>query len=168
MFVNIYWITSPTLGRLGIMARPRGNDWLEDEIRLLALSGVEVLVSLLTEAEMVELGLVDEDRYCAQQQITYMSFPIWDRQTPPLTENTFATFHQLAHLLEQGKTVVIHCRMGIGRAALAAASVLALCGVSSEAAFGAIATARGCSVPDTVEQQEWVEHFCRHYRSKAV
>ena len=117
---------------------------------------------------MMELGLVDEEFHCTQQQITYVSFPIWDRQTPPLTENTFVTFHQLAHLVEQGKTVVIHCRMGIGRAALVAASVLALCGVSSEAAFGAIAAARGCSVPDTVEQREWVEHFCHHYGSNAV
>jgi protein-tyrosine phosphatase len=168
MFVNIYWVTSPTFGRLGIMARPRGNDWLEDEIRFLALNGVEVVVSLLTEAEIVELGLVDEDLHCTQQQITYVSFPIWDRQTPPLTEHTIATFQQLARLLEQGKTVVIHCRMGIGRAALAAASVLVLCGVASEAAFGAIATARGCSVPDTPEQREWVEHLGRHYRSNAV
>jgi protein-tyrosine phosphatase len=168
MFVNIYWITSPTSGRLGIMARPRGNDWLEDEIRFLALNGVDVVVSLLTEAEMLELGLVDEGLHCTQQQISYVSFPIWDRQTPPLTENTFATFQQLARLLEQGKTVVIHCRMGIGRAALAAASVLVLCNVSSEVAFGAIATTRGCSVPDTAEQREWVEHFRHHYQSKAV
>jgi protein-tyrosine phosphatase len=168
MFVNIYWVTSPTLGRLGIMARPRGNDWLEDEIRFLALNGVDILVSLLTEAEMVELGLVDEGLHCTQQQITYVSFPIWDRQTPPLTANTFAAFQQLARLLEQGKTIVIHCRKGIGRAALAAASVLVLCGVASEAAFGAIAAARGCSVPDTVEQREWVEQFCRQYSSNAV
>jgi hypothetical protein len=168
MFVNIYWIDHPTSGRLGIMARPRGHDWLEDEIRFLASNGIDVLVSLLTEAEMLELGLVDEGLHCTQQQITYVSFPIRDRQTPPLTENTFARFQQLARLLEQGKTVVIHCRMGIGRAALAAASVLVLGRVSGEAAFGAIAPARGCSVPDTPEQREWGEHFCRHYRSNAV
>src|SRR6266498_1697172 len=164
MFVNIYWIDSLAPGRIGIMARPRGDDWLEDEIRFLACNGVEVLGSLLTDSEIYELRLVDEGMYCAQQQITYVPFPIRDRQTPPLSEHTFTVMQELARLLEEQRTVVIHCRMGIGRAALVAASVLALCGMSVEAAFNAIMTARSCPVPDTREQRAWVEQFDRQYR----
>jgi hypothetical protein len=32
MEVDIYWINIPGDGKLGIIPRPRGGDWLEDEI----------------------------------------------------------------------------------------------------------------------------------------
>ena len=47
MQVRIYWIDDFESGRLGIMPRPRGGDWLEDEIRSLKVSGVDAVVSLL-------------------------------------------------------------------------------------------------------------------------
>ena len=49
--------------------------------------------------------------------------------------------------------------MGIGRASLAAASVLALLGMSSDDAFDLLAVARDCSAPDTEEQRIWVRNF---------
>jgi len=168
MFVTIYWIDAPTIGRIGIMARPRGHDWLEDEIRFLGSVGVTVLVSLLTDAEQLELGLVDEAMYCGLHQIAYVSFPIQDRHTPQLTEATSTTLHQLAQALSDGKTLVIHCRMGIGRAALIAACILAMNGLRVDVAFSAIAKARGCAVPDTPEQRAWVEHFSHYYHRNAV
>jgi protein-tyrosine phosphatase len=166
MFVTIYWIDTSASGRLGIMARPRGDDWLEDEICFLESSGVNLLVSLLTDAEQLELGLLDEGMYCAQHQMSYITFPIQDRQTPPLTHTTGMILQQLAHALNDGKTIVIHCRMGIGRAAVIAASILAVNGLSVDAAFTAITIARGCPVPDTPEQRTWVEQFRQWYHNK--
>ncbi len=49
--------------------------------------------------------------------------------------------------------------MGIGRAAVIAACVLAMLGVAVDTAFEAIAVARGCPVPDTLEQRAWVAQF---------
>jgi protein-tyrosine phosphatase len=168
MFVDIYWLDTSARGRLGIMARPRGDDWLEDEICFLESSGVNVLVSLLTEAEQLELGLLDEGMYCAQHQITYIPFPIQDRHTPPLAHATAVVLQQLAHALNDGETIVIHCRAGIGRASVMAASILAVNGLRVDAAFTAIATARGCPVPDTPEQRAWVEQFREWYHHNAV
>jgi len=37
------------------MARPRGGDWLQDEILALKRSGISILVSLLTPEEEDEL-----------------------------------------------------------------------------------------------------------------
>jgi protein-tyrosine phosphatase len=65
----------------------------------------------------------------------------------------------LANLLRGGQSVVIHCRQGVGRSALIAACVLVLNGVSVDKAFELIENARGCSVPDTEEQREWVVQF---------
>ena len=40
--------------RLAIAPRPRGYDWLVDDIRLLKRAGVDLLVSALTHAEADE------------------------------------------------------------------------------------------------------------------
>ncbi len=57
MQVKVYWVTELHLGRLGIMSRPRGGDWLEDEIRSLSQSQVDAVISLLEQSEIIELEL---------------------------------------------------------------------------------------------------------------
>jgi hypothetical protein len=47
----IYWIKGPWKGKLAIVARPRGNEWLEDEIKGLVDHRIDVIVSLLTNEE---------------------------------------------------------------------------------------------------------------------
>jgi hypothetical protein len=79
--MSIYWINVPP-AHLGIMARPRGNDWLDADLQLLKQSGVDVIVSALTAAEIEELGLVGEAVACAQNGRVIVSFPIEDRSQP--------------------------------------------------------------------------------------
>lgn len=55
----------------------------------------------------------------------------------------------------------MHCRAGIGRSAIIAASLLALNGTDVDLAFKLVTEARGCPVPDTPEQKKWVEQFVR-------
>lgn len=62
----------------------------------------------------------------------------------------------MASLLREGKGVVIHCRQGVGRSALVAACVLVICGATVDEAFYRVENARGCPVPDTPEQRDWV------------
>jgi hypothetical protein len=42
------------------MAKPRGGEWLVDEMTALRTSGVDILVSALTTAELNEVDLTDE------------------------------------------------------------------------------------------------------------
>jgi protein-tyrosine phosphatase len=63
---------------------------------------------------------------------------------------------RLKGFIEEGKNLVIHCRQGIGRSTVMAVAVLALRGMPAETAFDVIARARGCSVPDTGQQRDWV------------
>jgi len=63
-----------------------------------------------------------------------------------------AGVHVIVSLLD----LVIHCRQGIGRSTVMAVAVLALRGMRAETAFDVIARARGCSVPDTDQQRDWV------------
>ena len=51
--------------RLAIVPRPRGNDWLEDEVTHMKRAGVDVLVSMLQPDEATELGLSAEAKLCS-------------------------------------------------------------------------------------------------------
>ena len=64
MQAEMYWICEVGAGRLGIMPRPRGGDWLEDEIRSLRDAGVDVVISLLEPHEVAELEIAEEPAFC--------------------------------------------------------------------------------------------------------
>lgn len=53
----LYRIPGPWSGSLAIAARPRGGDWLDDELRGWRDSGVDVMVSLLEPDETIQLDL---------------------------------------------------------------------------------------------------------------
>jgi protein-tyrosine phosphatase len=72
----------------------------------------------------------------------------------------------LENALEEGKIVAVHCRQGIGRSAIIAASLLILSGKDDEDAFRSIGEARGYAVPDTVQQREWVKKLAITLASK--
>lgn len=151
-----HWIEEPWVGKLAIIPRPRGGDWLEDEVRSWRKSGLDVVVSLLTPGEISDLDLLQEKHYSRDNDLQYLSFPIVDRSVPTSRKDVLDFLKKLDKLLAEGKNVGVHCRQGIGRAALIAASLLVLAGLDTEAAFQRVSTARGYDVPETPEQKEWV------------
>ncbi len=154
---EIFWIDRIGEGLVGIMPRPRGGDWLGDELQALVKTGVNVLVSLLAADEVAELELQDEERLCGDCVLRFISFPIPDRSVPFSKPEAGRTLDLILGELQLGKAVVVHCRMGIGRSALIAACLLKSQGVGVDEAFAMISRARGFSVPDTDEQREWVK-----------
>src|SRR5205823_329270 len=100
MRTELYWIEGPWRGRLAIMPRPRGGDWLEDEIQSWRRSGVDVVVSLLTCEERTELNLRDEESLCRANSIEFISFPIVDRSIPSSAEAFSEQVITLAEPLE--------------------------------------------------------------------
>lgn len=156
---DVYWINGPWPGKLAILARPRGADWLEDEVAGWKNAGVDVVVSLLTRGEDSELGLVDERELVQQHGLTFISFPISDYSVPTSTTELRQLISNLEQSLKRGDSVGIHCRQGIGRSSLVAACVLVTSGESPSIAFQNISSARGRSVPDTSEQRDWVTTF---------
>lgn len=159
MKTDICWIRGLPKGRLGIAPRPRGGDWLNDEVKAWRLSGVDCVVSALTPAEEAELDLAEEDSACQEYGLRFISMPIPDRGVPASPSAFRATVADLSENLNAGRNVLVHCRQGIGRAALIAASVLAETGERPELAFARIQQSRGRPVPDTEEQRNWVRRF---------
>ncbi|WP_331746183.1 tyrosine protein phosphatase (plasmid) [Streptomyces sp. NBC_00846] len=151
---TLFTIDFPGPGRLSTMARPRCNDWLEDEMTALKNCGVDILVCALTGPELDELGLADEPRTAAAAGLQFVAIPIPDLTVPDLT-TILPTLHRLAKQLHEGAHVVTHCRAGIGRSSLLASALLILNGVDPETSWHQIERARGLAVPDTAEQREW-------------
>lgn len=163
MRINVYWIGKLGVGRLGVMPRPRGGDWLEDEISSLKQLEVDAVVSLLESHEVADLDIVDEQKLCEAQSIEFLSFPIVDRNIP-ISLPEFSQFvEKVALLLDENKSVVIHCRQGVGRAGLLAACLLVINGIDADEAFSRISQARGCVVPETEEQKTFVAKFAKTF-----
>jgi protein-tyrosine phosphatase len=166
MKAELFWIPGPWRGRLAIMPRPRGDDWLAEEVRSWHAQGVHAVVSLLTSEEIAELGLAEEERLCAENGITYVALPIVDRGLPSSSHAVAELIKRLEGILTEGQGVAIHCRQGVGRSAVLTACLLTATGIDSETAFARVRTARGCPVPDTSEQRAWVERFAREFGTK--
>lgn len=153
---TVYSIVQATPYRLAIAARPRGGDWLSDELQGLAQEGIEVLVSMLTEEESKELGLDKEREECDAARIRFINLPIPDRSVPANRHEFLQIVQELTAVVRNGRYIGVHCRAGIGRSSVLIASVLIQLGWKADAAFSAIESARGSSVPDTVSQRKWV------------
>jgi len=152
---EIYWIKDIEPLRLAVMPRPRGGDWLRDEIAGLKSEGVGLVVSLLHEYEIQELALSGEGSECSALGIEYRSFPIRDREMPQQVQVFMGFVDDLTGRLRSGTAVAVHCRAGIGRSAITAGSVLLRLGIPAQQVFPMISRARGLTVPDTQSQIEW-------------
>jgi protein-tyrosine phosphatase len=168
MQVTIYSINGPWKGRLAIIPRPRGGDWLEDEVRAWREAGLDVVVSLLTTDEIADLDLNQEANYCEGHDLQFLQFPIPDLGVPSSREAGLDLLGKLYKALAAGKSVALHCRQGIGRSGLIAASLLVLSGLDPRMAFQRVSTARGFPVPETSEQRDWVIEFARKLATSAT
>jgi|SRR5271166_100931 len=159
MSTNLYWVDGPWPGKLALAARPRGDDWLEDEIAGWRREGVDTVFSLLTSEEEEELGLSNEARHVKARGMRFVSFPIPDREIPDSDAKAAAALEKLDADLSSGRNVVVHCRQGIGRTGLIAASLLVMKGLTPEAAVKALGAARGVTIPETAAQRRWIDHY---------
>lgn len=143
------------------MPRPRGGDWLEDEVRAWKQAGVDGVVSLLTNDEIAHFDLAQEAELTTANGLTFWSKPVVDRGIPRSKEDIAELASALATFLERGQNIAIHCRQGVGRSALIAVAVLVTMGMDVEEAIERVAAARGCPVPETPEQRQWLLDFAR-------
>ena len=158
MFTQVHWINDARIGekKMGTMARPRGNDWLEEEIKWLKNREVDCLVSLLENSEVWDLGLQKEEELCKKWGIDFIRFPIKDVNIPQNEEAFLHLVSELASRIKTNKKIVIHCRMGIGRASILAAAIMINLGIQGKNVFELIGKYRKLSVPDTNEQKDWI------------
>jgi len=156
---EVFWINGDDLPHLAIVLRPRGDDWLSDEMRRIKANGVDTVVSLLEPFEAEMLGLGDEHSLAKKAGIDFLSFPIPDTQVPPNVAAFRLFIDDIARRLNAGEHIGVHCRGCIGRATITSACALIHLGWDPRKAIDAIARTRGVPVPDTEEQERWILNY---------
>ncbi len=168
MATELHWVDGPWLGRLALAARPRGGDWLEDEMADWRRSGIDTVFSLLTRDEEDDLDLRREARTAKAQGMDFLSFPIPDRQVPRPADDLATALKKADAQLSEGRNVVLHCRQGVGRTGLISAALLVGKGWDAERAVRHLSAARGIPVPETPEQRRWIDRYAARRRPPAL
>ena len=165
MSTRVFWLPGHWSGRFGILSRPRGGDWLQDDVKAWRRD-VDFVVSLLEPEEEAQLALSDEGREAVAAGIDFHAFPIPDRGVPRSKESVAALAEQIHDALGRAQNVAVHCRQGIGRSALIAGAVLIAAGQSPALAISTIEGARGLPVPETDEQRRWLQDFSEWFATR--
>jgi protein-tyrosine phosphatase len=156
---DLFWVPGPWRGRLAVVARPRGGDWLEDEASGWRRAGLDLVISLLEKEEAAQLELLNEGHVAESNSVKFIFFLILDLGVPKSMPAALSLLRDIAEALEEGKNVAVHCRQGIGRSGLIAAGVLMTSGIGVEKAIQVVSAARGQTVPETPAQLEWIRHL---------
>ena len=162
---KIYWIQHRQKPLLAIVARPRGEEQLYDELVAMKSSGIDILVSLLEPDEAIYLGLAEEREAAQQAGLEFVWFPINDRGTPGDMQNFCKLIASLTEAIRAGKRVGVHCQGCIGRSTVVTATILMELGWNAVDALRLIEKARGYPVPDTEAQRRWILQFTPCSRS---
>ncbi len=159
MSTELHWVDGPWTGKLALASRPRGGDWLDEEMSAWRGAGIDTVLSLLTSEEEQELDLKREAQGVKARGMKFVSLPIPDREVPNSESVVSGTLERLDADLSAGNNVVVHCRQGVGRTGLVAACLLVAKGLAPDAAVNTLSAARGIAIPETVEQRRWIDHY---------
>lgn len=165
-------------GRLGMTFAPGmkayspDGSWdrdLEADLgRLKTRYHADSLVTLLERSEFEEFGIPDLLERARQAGLEVIHFPIVDVSTPRKSQSEeYATLvRRIVDRLREGKTVVTHCRGGLGRTGTVAASVLVALGRPADEAIGIVRKVRSKRSVETQGQEEYVRRFEREWHLK--
>src|SRR5579864_3573956 len=149
MGTKLYWLDEGWPGKLALAPRPRGGDWLGDEVTGWKRAGISKVLSLLEPEEERDLDLRGESDEVRRQGLEFASLPVPDRKVPQSEAKLVGALEELDRALSNGRNVLVHCRQGVGRTGLVAACLLVRKGMSPGAAIEKITAARGVGVPET-------------------
>ncbi len=158
-------------GQLGLTLAPgkktdeKDVQWerdLETDLkRLREEYGVGVLVSLMERDEYSDLQIPELFQKAEEQGMEVLYLPIPDYGVPNASEDDdYRPFiEDIANRIEEGETVIVHCRGGLGRSGMVAASVLVALGHSAEEAIKTVRGARKGAIetPDQEDRVRWFE-----------
>lgn len=156
-------------GRLGMTLAPgkkqanaASGAWnrdLDADLGTLKDAGCGLLLSLIEDAEIEQLQIKDLPSAAARFKIALRRFPIPDVSTPRAPMSEFAAFiDAAAGRLKERQTVIVHCKGGLGRTGLVAASILIRLGRNAADATHAVRAARPGAI-ETPSQEEYVQAY---------
>lgn len=166
-------------GRIGMTLCPgkkqpnaRSGGWdrdLKTDLQAAAAFGAAAVVSLVETEEFHQMGVVPAEfgAICAELRMEWHHLPVRDVSVPTHRFEqawSYAGLRLRAHL-RAGRTVVLHCNGGRGRAGTVAARLLVEFGAPAEEAIAAVRAAREGAI-ETREQEDYVRR-CRAGETRA-
>lgn len=156
---QVHWVCDIAPHRIAVSCCPDGDHRLAAQVRAWKAEGVDVVVSLLEPPEQTLYGVEAEARLCASSDLTFRSFPIRDHDVPDAAD-AFSDFVRDVHReVIARRTVLVHCMAGIGRTGLMTSGLLFLLGVPRASIGEILHRSRGFAMPETVQQQRWLDAF---------
>lgn len=160
-------------GRLGLTLAPGKRtpgvsaDWDrdlgKDLARLRKHYRTDVLVTLIEEFEMEDVGIQQLRPEARRAGMRSIWFPIADLSTPRHPADPIALVREITGHLAAGETVVVHCMGGRGRAGTIAACVLAARGVEPARSIALVRAVRPGAL-ETPAQEAFVSRFQTAWR----
>jgi ADP-ribosylglycohydrolase/protein-tyrosine phosphatase len=128
----------------------------------------DALVTLLEESEFQLYGVPDLLDRAAEAGLETIHFPIVDVSTPHKAQSGqyVDLIARIVNLLREGKTVVVHCRGGLGRTGTVAASILVATGRDADEAIDLVRRFCGDRAVETPKQEEYVRGFEKEWQAK--
>jgi len=155
-------------GRIGMTfapgkkARGIGGHWDRDLVadldRLRDVYRTGMLVSLVEDDELRQLGIAELADDCAALGMQLVRFPIVDGGVPRSLADFKALVERIVATAREGGNVVVHCRGGLGRTGLVAAACLVACGHAPAEAIRLVRRSRPRTV-ETGEQERFVDEY---------
>lgn len=158
-------------GRIGMTIAPgkqiRGiygnwhRDLDKDLTRIKTVHGASVLVCLLEPDELTMLNIPRLPDAAREMGFEFVAFPIRDVSVPDSIDALRDLVVRMLEAAASGKTVVIHCRGGLGRSGLVAACCLAALGVDDDQAMAVVRATREGTIETTAQEQMVREYWSR-------
>jgi protein-tyrosine phosphatase len=114
--------------------------------------GAHILVGLIEDHEFRELDILALPETANDMAIDYRRFPVPDFGTPEDVAGFYQLIDELVDELDAQKTIVVHCKGGLGRAGTLAASVLVRAGVLPEVAITAVRGTRPGAIENSAQE----------------
>lgn len=172
--IRVDWIpTGLWPGRLGLTFAPgkKGGSVyqpgvthdrdLTDDMRTLAQDGANVIAPLLEDHEFPMLGLEDYHGAADTFGLEVAPYSIPDGHAPHDPRDFAAYIDELMTYLLNGRSVVVHCRGGLGRAGLSAACLLVQAGLDADDAIALVRETRSPHAIETPQQEQFIHDFAR-------
>jgi hypothetical protein len=146
---------APGRGRIGFAPYPgRGPGGLDADLATIRAWGAAALLTLVEPAELVGLGLADLGRRARALGLDWYHLPIQDFGAPdPVFEASWRSLGPiLMGHLAAGRSVLIHCRGGLGRSGMIAARLLVEQGMAPEQAIRHVRLARPGAIETAAQE----------------
>lgn len=145
---------NPSSGTLLLTPCPGTKDAdLASALEQLKQAGAVAVVTLMLTEEMERFGVSMLPTLCRQKDLHWFHLPIVDDAAPAdAFQQAWQREKQPVHeLLDQGKTIALHCKGGTGRTGLVAAQILCERGVPQHEVFERVWALRPKSLQHDVQ-----------------